>query len=344
MKDCEIIRDLLPLYADELTSERSNEVIHAHLDICPECRAELARMRSAISVPKEEQAQNIDYKKALKHQLRHMKLKITGTTLAGILIAVVIALLVLWWNGVFYIVDRQTSPDGSYTATAYSRDVTDLLHSHDTFSIRERGTRIYSGTYSGMWWSNDSQYLLIACDTTSGTLFLLSDQQLNCTSNLNIYLNSSAVHEAFSNAQKDASLQPIISYQFIRWSNTGHEMLFYYTFIGTDGLDHAGYFGYNHETGSINGIIELPYTAARGQIKGSGTHQDGSAFYVMDLAEPDENGNTVEFVFTVTDATDIRSTQALKVGDYVTVVYQEDEMLYDFPAISVTCTGSDDGI
>ena len=106
MKNCEIIRDLLPLYVDELTSPESNALIETHLETCPVCRMELERMRRAASLPEDEQTQNINYKKALKSQLRRMKLKITGTTLAGVLIAVAIVLLMLWWNGVFCIIDR----------------------------------------------------------------------------------------------------------------------------------------------------------------------------------------------------------------------------------------------
>ncbi len=36
-KDCKIIKDLLPLYHEELTSDESNEFIKDHLKICSEC-------------------------------------------------------------------------------------------------------------------------------------------------------------------------------------------------------------------------------------------------------------------------------------------------------------------
>lgn len=35
---CGVIRDLLPLYAEELTSEESKELVREHLDGCPDCR------------------------------------------------------------------------------------------------------------------------------------------------------------------------------------------------------------------------------------------------------------------------------------------------------------------
>ena len=42
--DCEMIRDLLPLYADEVCSPRSREAVEEHIRECPECRSTLARL------------------------------------------------------------------------------------------------------------------------------------------------------------------------------------------------------------------------------------------------------------------------------------------------------------
>ncbi|MBR3174913.1 MAG: zf-HC2 domain-containing protein, partial [Oscillospiraceae bacterium] len=36
--DCDVIRDLLPLYADKACSERSREMVEGHLEECPDCR------------------------------------------------------------------------------------------------------------------------------------------------------------------------------------------------------------------------------------------------------------------------------------------------------------------
>lgn len=44
--ECNIIRDLLPLYVEKLASEDSAALIEEHLLHCTDCRAELARMRS----------------------------------------------------------------------------------------------------------------------------------------------------------------------------------------------------------------------------------------------------------------------------------------------------------
>ena len=51
---CNIIRDLLPLYAEDLASSDSAEAVREHLEICENCRAELETMKQPVPVPAEE--------------------------------------------------------------------------------------------------------------------------------------------------------------------------------------------------------------------------------------------------------------------------------------------------
>ena len=51
---CEIVRDLLPLYAEELASEDSRAAVEAHLCECAGCRAELKVLKQPVPVPAEE--------------------------------------------------------------------------------------------------------------------------------------------------------------------------------------------------------------------------------------------------------------------------------------------------
>lgn len=50
---CSIIRDLLPLYAEELASPDSQALIDAHLCGCDACAAEFARLKKAVPIPME---------------------------------------------------------------------------------------------------------------------------------------------------------------------------------------------------------------------------------------------------------------------------------------------------
>ena len=49
--NCNIIKDLLPLYAEDLLSDESRELVENHLKCCEECKVELARIKSSLTVP-----------------------------------------------------------------------------------------------------------------------------------------------------------------------------------------------------------------------------------------------------------------------------------------------------
>ncbi len=46
-KECEIIRDILPLYVDDACSASSREIVDAHLKDCPDCTAYLEQIRAS---------------------------------------------------------------------------------------------------------------------------------------------------------------------------------------------------------------------------------------------------------------------------------------------------------
>lgn len=60
-KECEIVRDLLPLFVDDACSDSSREIVEAHLMECPDCLAYLDEIRAseAENSLKEERTQVI---------------------------------------------------------------------------------------------------------------------------------------------------------------------------------------------------------------------------------------------------------------------------------------------
>ena len=46
--NCDVIRDLLPLYAEHITSEATNALVEEHLAECEVCRAELEQMEQPV--------------------------------------------------------------------------------------------------------------------------------------------------------------------------------------------------------------------------------------------------------------------------------------------------------
>jgi len=48
--NCEIIRDILPLYHDEVVSEESRRLVEGHIETCPECRKMLAAIHENVRI------------------------------------------------------------------------------------------------------------------------------------------------------------------------------------------------------------------------------------------------------------------------------------------------------
>ena len=95
--DCDVIRDLMPLAAEGLASEKSRALVEEHLAECPECRARWETMRTEpVRISRD--ARPLE---GLRDRIRRHELTIAAG-LAGILLLI---LMVLW--AAFY-----TSPDG----------------------------------------------------------------------------------------------------------------------------------------------------------------------------------------------------------------------------------------
>lgn len=91
--DCSVIRDLLPLYADDVCSDGSRRLIEEHLPECPECSAVLKQLQSREIEENllEEKGQVIEYQ-AKRFKRRSAAV---GSVIAGIFtIPVVVCLIV----------------------------------------------------------------------------------------------------------------------------------------------------------------------------------------------------------------------------------------------------------
>ena len=80
-KDCSIVQDLLPLYAEDMLREETKEYVDGHLAQCEACRAELAALKADVT-PAPVNAQPL---RSLKKQLRRKKF-------TAVLLAVTLAL------------------------------------------------------------------------------------------------------------------------------------------------------------------------------------------------------------------------------------------------------------
>ena len=72
-KECSVVRDLLPLYVEDMVSEETAEYIDGHVKECDECQAELARMREGAELTKIEAKAAPDEKGSVKPFKKMMK-------------------------------------------------------------------------------------------------------------------------------------------------------------------------------------------------------------------------------------------------------------------------------
>lgn len=62
---CEVARDLLPLYCDDVCSQESRILIEEHLNNCPDCDALLKKMKMECSVSTEQELHNEELVKTM---------------------------------------------------------------------------------------------------------------------------------------------------------------------------------------------------------------------------------------------------------------------------------------
>ena len=172
----------------------------------------------------------------------------------------------LWWKGVFSIVYRSESPDGSCLLTVYDRDIAIDHFSRDPritvvtdYPDGAWSTILYSGTFQGAWWSPDSEKFVLAFQEEDTSRLVLHGRTTHSTSNLNAYLSISVEQSELGayDFQDPDGIFPEIDYQFLQWSLDSRSMLIYYSFSDSAQALHEGYFWYNCETGGITATLEL---------------------------------------------------------------------------------------
>ena len=87
--DCEIIKDLLPLYADNVCSEKSLKIVGEHLKGCPECSEELRRIKECPTIPSVDE----DLEKAVKNAGKRIKKGKKKTVIETVALVLILTIL-----------------------------------------------------------------------------------------------------------------------------------------------------------------------------------------------------------------------------------------------------------
>lgn len=67
-KNCDLVKDLLPLYADGICSEESRKTVAEHIAVCDSCRSELTKMQTEINIS-EKADEDISIIKRIKRKI-----------------------------------------------------------------------------------------------------------------------------------------------------------------------------------------------------------------------------------------------------------------------------------
>ena len=89
---CDIIKDLLPLYAEKLTSDDTNIIVEEHIETCIDCKKELESLRNPKKIPMDT---NVEPLKNLERKLSKKRIQTIALTTALVLLVVVIGMAYL---------------------------------------------------------------------------------------------------------------------------------------------------------------------------------------------------------------------------------------------------------
>lgn len=181
--------------------------------------------------------------------LRRARRRVLAMALGILVLGTVMLGALLWTKGVFDLVQRSVSPDGTVTVAIYDRDLVEHPFSKEPrLTVREERpgdleyTAIYGGTFAGLWWAPDSNAYVLSMEGTEGPRTLLVRE--GSTTELDAWLRL-AVGEAGLDFDSAGT-----RYRFCQWAEDGRNLLIHYQ---TE--REAGYFWCDVESGAISGLF-----------------------------------------------------------------------------------------
>ncbi len=119
-KECSIVRDVLPLYLENMVSEDTAVFVKEHLENCSDCTAELEHLQSGVQIDVEETPQREHDAEIITAFQKKIAKRILEAVVAVFLIFAVLFSAMLIYTGISYPVTRDnislsTKADGGYT-------------------------------------------------------------------------------------------------------------------------------------------------------------------------------------------------------------------------------------
>lgn len=105
-KECSVVRDVLPLYLENMVSEGTKVFVEEHLASCSDCAAELERLRSGGQIDATETPQRERDAEAIKAVKKKIARRILKAVAAVCLVFAVLFSAVLLYTGISYPVTK----------------------------------------------------------------------------------------------------------------------------------------------------------------------------------------------------------------------------------------------
>ena len=173
MNECNIVKDLMPLYTEQLLSEDSMEYIHRHIAWCESCR-EALRL-SGQELPEIATDAYISEKKAIKKALRRDRLRTALQTILCFSLFVIMVVCYMGYQMQYYLTPIEVAlpaPDGTRTLELVERDYIGCRT--DGYMIRFNFDDAGHNRYYTEWdavdahWAPDSEHLYLDITTLEG--------------------------------------------------------------------------------------------------------------------------------------------------------------------------------
>ncbi len=114
-KNCEIVKDLIPLVADNIASEESKEFVENHCETCNECKKELWIAKQDIKTEKSDLTENQVWDNINKIQKKKKIKKIFNVSVIAILVIVI---------GVFTVIFIDNTREKSSMEKYFGKEIT----------------------------------------------------------------------------------------------------------------------------------------------------------------------------------------------------------------------------
>ena len=141
--NCQVIRDLLPLYVDNVCGAESRALVETHLAECADCAAELARLRAGVPARAEVSPGEERLVKSMRSIRRALRRKTLWVALIAVaMTAVLLSTIGLEWYNANFVQESVMTPASEMRHLQLTRmaDGT-ILIDDDGFSFRGYGDR-----------------------------------------------------------------------------------------------------------------------------------------------------------------------------------------------------------